>query len=151
MSSSQLNIRPLAGLGALNFGMSMQDIVDILGQPDDSEVLSDGEDEVETLIWNYWKRGISLFIEGAENSVLSNFETDNTDAILFGKKVFELDEDEITALMKENGFSTCDIDVETWGEKRLSFEDAQIDFYFDKGTLVTVNWGVVVNDKGEIV
>lgn len=151
MSSSQLNIRPLAGLGDLNFGMGIQEIVNLLGQPEDSEVLSDGEDEVETLVWNYWKRGISLFIEGAENSVLSNCETDNTDAILYGKKVFELDEDDIKSLMKDNGFSTCEVDVETWGEKRLSFEEAQIDFYFDKGTLVTVNWGVVVNDKGEIV
>lgn len=151
MTYMNLNIRPLAGFGDLNFGIGMQEIADVLGHPEDSEVLSDGEDEVETLIWNYWELGISLFIEGTHNSVLSNCETDNTDATLFGKKVFDLQEKEIIALMKENGFDTYESELETWGEKRISFEEAQIDFYFDENSLVTVNWGVVVNNEGEIV
>ncbi|MFO7723056.1 MAG: hypothetical protein R6V49_07530 [Bacteroidales bacterium] len=151
MSFNNLAIRPLAGFGDLNFGVNMQDIVEMLGQPEDSEVLSDGEDEVETLIWNYWQKGITLFIEGSENSVLSNCETDNREATLFDKKVFEMSEQGIIALMKENGFTGYETDIETWGEKRLSFEDAQIDFYFDGETLATVNWGVVVNNQGEII
>jgi hypothetical protein len=151
MSFNNLTIRPLVGFGDLNFGISMQEIVEILGQPEDSEVLSDGEDEVETLIWNYWQHGITLFIEGTDNSVLSNCETDNRSATLFDKKVFEMDEKGIIALMKENGFAVYETEMETWGEKRLSFEDAQIDFYFDVDQLVTVNWGVVVNNLGEII
>lgn len=151
MEEINLTIRPLAGFGDLNFGMSMNAIVDLLGQPEDSEVLNDGDDEVETLIWNYWALGITLFIEGPDNSVLSNCETENPNAVLFGEKVFGLGEKEIIALMQENGFSDYETELETWGEKRLSFEDAQTDFYFDADKLVTVNWGIVVNNQGEII
>lgn len=151
MSDLNLTIRPLAGFGDLNFGIGMGEIVELLGQPEDSEVLSDGEDEVETLVWNYWNFGMTLFIEGPDNSVLSNCETDNEESVLFGEKVFRLDEKAIIALMQDNGFSDYETDLETWGEKRLSFADAQIDFYFDQNKLVTVNWGIVVNNQGEII
>ncbi len=151
MNFTNLDIRPLAGFGDLNFGMGMDEILNLLGEPEDSEVLNDGEDEVETLIWNYWQLGMTLFIEGADNSVLSNCETDNAGAILFGRKVFEMNQEDIITLMKENGFSEYETDLETWGEKRLSFEDAQIDFYFEKDKLITVNWGIVVNNQGEII
>ena len=40
--------------------------------------------------------------------------------------------------------------VEEWGENRVTFEDGMIDFFFDNGRLMSVNWGVLVNDKGEI-
>jgi hypothetical protein len=144
-------IRPLAGIGELSFGASMQDVIDMLGQPEDSEVLNDGDDEVETLIWNYWDMGITLFIEGSNNSVFSNCELENQKATLFDAKVFELDEEGIITLMRENGFDTFESEIEPWDEKRLSFEDAQTDFYFMDGKLTTVNWGVVVNDMGEII
>lgn len=151
MPLTNLEIRPLAGFSDLNFGMPMQSIIDLLGQPEDSEVLNDGEDEVETLIWNYWQLGLTLFIEGNENSVLSNCETENEDATLFGARVFDLNEEKIIALMHDNGFDDFETEMETWGEKRLSFDGAQIDFYFDDETLVTANWGIIVNNKGEII
>jgi hypothetical protein len=147
----KLTIRPLAGIGELSFGANMSDIAELLGQPEDSEVLTDGEDEVETLIWNYWEQGLTLFIEGSDNSVFSNCEIENEDATLFGVRVFELDESGIIGLMKENGFTDYESEVEPWEEKRLTFEDAQTDFYFLDDKLTTVNWGVVVNDQGEII
>lgn len=60
-------------------------------------------------------------------------------------------ENEIKTLMFDNGYSVLDEGQEEWGEKRMTFEDGLIDFFFDKeGKLVSVNWGVLVNDKGEI-
>lgn len=151
MEKKNLAIRPLAGFGDINFGASMSEVIEAFGQPEGSEVLSDGEEEVETLVWNYWKQGFSLFIEGTENSVLSNFETENPDATLFDEKVFDLNEKQVIELMKLNGFELSETEVEEWGEKRLSFEEAQIDFYFNNDDLTTVNWGIVVNNQGEIL
>jgi len=146
----EFTIRPLAGIGELSFGASMQDVVELLGQPEDSEVITDGDDEVETLVWHYWGNGVTLFIEGRDNSVFSNCELENHEATLFGVKVFGLNEESIISLMKENGFAEYEAEMEPWEEKRLSFEDAQADFYFLDGILTTVNWGVIVNDQGEV-
>ncbi len=150
MNLKKLSIRPLQGFGELDFGASMEEIIEIMGQPEDSEVLSDGDEEVETLLWYYYKNGITLFIEGAEHSVLSNCETDNDQAILFGNRVFEMLEDEIIQLMVEHGYTKYEVEEETWGEKRITFEDAQTDFYFEREQLVTVNWGVIVDNNGKI-
>jgi hypothetical protein len=44
-------------------------------------------------------------------------------------------------MMKDNGYKDMDEDDETWGEHRVTFEDAQIDFYFDDQELTLVSWG----------
>ena len=53
---------------------------------------------------------------------------------------------EIIDLMMANGFEEIDEDEEEWGEKRISFDEALIDFYFESDELVTVNWGVFFDE-----
>ncbi|MDZ7740712.1 MAG: hypothetical protein U5Q03_02915 [Bacteroidota bacterium] len=149
MKALTLEIKPKEGLGELKFGESSEKLISVLGEAEEMEDIED-EDEFNTVILNYWDKGISAFFEGKENSVLSCFEVDNPEISLFGEKVFELSENEIIDLMKKNGYNDIDTDIEENGEKRLSFEDGMIDFFFDDDSLLAVNWGVLVNDQGEI-
>jgi hypothetical protein len=80
---------------------------------------------------------------------LSCIETDCQEATLFGSKVFELGLDEIIELMRKNGYADYETEMEE-GEKRLSFEEGLIDFFFKDATLIAVNWGVMVTTEGEI-
>lgn len=144
-----LEIKPKEGLGELNFGDSSEKLISYLGEAKEMEDIED-EDEFNTIILNYWDKGISAFFEGIEKSVLSCFEVDNTEATLFGKRVFDLSEKEIVETMKENGYEELETEDEEDGERRVSFEDGMIDFFFEENELVAVNWGVLVNDKGEI-
>ncbi|GAP44481.1 hypothetical protein TBC1_12289 [Lentimicrobium saccharophilum] len=147
----KMEILLLEGLNELKFGDSPQTVENTLGKPLEVENLGDEADEdLDTILWNYDKEGLTVFFEGKNNHVLSCFETDNEEVTLFGKKIFGLNEQEITALMKENGLSQIDSDEEEWGERRVSFDEGLIDFYFQDGKLVTVNWGVFVNEDGEI-
>ena len=90
------------------------------------------------------------FFEGVEKSVLSCMETENENVTLFGKMIFKMNESAITELMKENGYNEIETGVDEDGEKRLSFDDAMADFFFIDDELVAVNWGVLVNNQGEI-
>lgn len=146
-----MEILLLEGINELKFGDSPQTVENTLGKPLEIENLGDEADEdLDTILWNYDKEGLTVFFEGKNNHVLSCFETDNEEVTLFGKKIFGLNEQEITSLMKENGLSQIDSDEEEWGERRVSFDEGLIDFYFQDGKLVTVNWGVFVNEDGEI-
>lgn len=146
-----MEILLLEGLNELKFGDTPETVENTLGKPLEVENLGDEADEdLDTILWNYDKEGLTVFFEGKNNHVLSCFETDNEEVTLFGKKIFGLNEQEITALMKENGLSQIDSDEEEWGERRVSFDEGLIDFYFQDGKLVTVNWGVFVNEDGEI-
>lgn len=142
-------IKPKEGFGDLKFGELSQHIIDLLGEPEEVENIQD-DDEFNTTILNYWDIGISAFFEGIGKSVLSCIETDMEDATLFGKKVFELSEQQVIDLMNEHGYEVAEAEDEPDGERRISYDDALIDFFFFEGQLVAVNWGVLVNEQGEI-
>lgn len=151
MKKLKLEIGLLDGLENLKFGESPEKVENALGKPDEVEDIGDeGDEDLSTILWNYDNYGLTVFFEGKNNHVLSCFETDNEETTLFGKKIFPMSEAEIIALMKENGLTQIDSDEEEWGEKRVSFDEALIDFYFQNEKLVTVNWGVFVNEDGEI-
>ena len=151
MNKMTFDIKPKIGFGEIEFGFTIEQVVAFLGEADDVEDIQDDED-FNTVIMNYWNRRFSVFIEGrgAEKSIVSCFETDNQEATLFGQQVFKMNEQQIIELMKKNGFTEVDTETEENGEYRLSLEDGLIDFFFEKKELTAVNWGVLVDEHGEI-
>ena len=151
MKTLKLEIGLLDGLDELKFGDSPETVKNLLGEPIEIEDIGEElDEELDTILWSYDEMGLTVFFEGKNNHVLSCFETDNEATTLFGKKLFSMSEEEIIELMKENGLTMMDSEEEEWGEKRISFDEALIDFYFQNNKLVTVNWGVFVNEDGEI-
>lgn len=151
MNKLTLDIKPKIGFGEIDFGFTIEQVVAKLGEAEDIEDIQDEED-FNTVIMNYWNQGLSVFVEGrgAEKSIVSCFETDNRKATMFGKEVFKMNEQQVIDLMKENGYSEVDTEKEENGEYRLSLEDGLIDFFFEDKELIAVNWGVLVNEHGEI-
>jgi len=152
MKKLTLEIKPKIGFGELEFGDTTEKLTSYLGEAEEIENIEEIEDDADfnTLILNYWSIGITVFFEGVEKSVISCFETDNPEAMLFGKKIFELNEKEVIELMNANGFTEIEDEIEEEGEKRLSFDQALIDFFFEDGILAAINWGVLINDQGDI-
>jgi hypothetical protein len=148
MKNIDLVIKPREGFGNLSFGQTIDEAVIILGESQEMEQIDD-EGVINTLIMHYWDMGTSVFFEGLNKAVISCFETDNPAAMLFNSKVFNMGETEITSLMKANGYKEMEREMEE-GELRLSFEEGLIDFFFDNEKLIAVNWGVLVNDDGEV-
>lgn len=148
MSELKLEIKPKEGLGDLKFGEIPENVTKIMGKPGQAEdIITD--DDLKTTILSF-DNGVTVFLEGLIEPIVSNFDVDNQNAILYGKKVFELNESEIQELMKSNGFESVEKEDEEWGETRMTFEDALIDFYFEEKKLVAVSWGVIINDDGSI-
>lgn len=150
MSKLTLEIVPKIGFGELKFGNTIEEVLAFVGEAEEVEDIQ--EEDFNTVIMSYWEKGFSVFIEGtgAERSIVSCFETNNHKSELFGKKVFELKESEIVDLMKANGYKEMETETEENDEYRLSFVDGLIDFFFEDKELIAVNWGVLVNQQGEI-
>ena len=49
-------------------------------------------------------------------------------------------ETEIIELFKQHAFPLSETEQHSWGEKRLSFDAAFADLYFEKGKLVSINF-----------
>jgi hypothetical protein len=103
-----------------------------------------------SVFYQYDSLATNIYFEGITKSVVACFETENKEATLYGKKVFDLKKDEVVKLMKANGFKDLEEETEE-GELRVSFEDALIDFFFEGDKMTAVSWGVLVDDQGEII
>lgn len=119
--------------------MPVEEVVALLGTANEVENIDNAADESTTVL-RYTDLGLTLFFEG-ENPILACIDVSNEDATLFGKEVFDMDEREIVQLMVKNHYLEQDVDEEDWGERRVSFPEGNIDFYFDEGELVSIILG----------
>ncbi len=127
------------GIGELLFDMSVDDVKHLLGEPTEIENIDNGMDE-ETLVLHYDELGLTLFFEG-EPRLLNCIDTDNEETVLFGQKVYEMQEKEVAHLMVTNNYFAEDIETESWGERRVSFSEANVDFFFEDDELVSIVFG----------
>lgn len=138
----ELKIEISNGLSILPFRCSTEVVRGIFGEPEETEELDNACDgSLESIAWNYDEKGLIFFFDVTSmEPSLSTIETDNQDAELFGEKIFKLKREELINLMKSKGFGEFEEEEETWGESRLTYEEAQIDFYFNDQDLSLVSW-----------
>ena len=134
-----LTIKIKEGIGNLVFGMPVEDVVKLMVTADEVENIDNAADESTTVL-RYNEDGLTLFCEG-ENPTLACIDIANEDSTLFGEKVFDMNEREVVALMVKNDLTEQDVDEEDWGERRVTFNEGNIDFYFDNGELVSIILG----------
>lgn len=130
------------GLDGLSFRCTAETVRAIYGEPDEMEELDNPCDgSLDSIVWNYKQFGLNFFFDatGVE-PVLCTIESDSVETTLFGKKVFQLPQADIRQLMLANGYQEPEEDDEIWGEHRMTFDDALMDFYFAEGDLNTVSW-----------
>ena len=140
----KIEILPLIGVNELRFGNTKEEIIEVIGATDQFEIIEE-EEEVFTEMYTYPKYKASLFFEGNETEMIfTSCDTENKDVYLFDNKIFDLSEAEIMQLMKEHNFKDLEIDEEEWGEKRISYLDAMMDFYFKDEELISITWGILV-------
>jgi hypothetical protein len=72
---------------------------------------------------------------------LACIDIDGENAILFGKSLEEYSEQAVVQLMVANKYYSEDIENESWGERRISFPEANIDFFFEDNSLTTITFG----------
>jgi hypothetical protein len=144
------DIRLGKGLGKIKFGLTMEEVEELVGEPEEIEE-SDEEDEFEHQAWNYWEEGYSLYFDKEDDYRLSCIETANREVQIWGDRVFEMSKDQILQLFADNGITDPEEEEAETGETRLSFDKEMIDLYFDEDQLIAINFGVFINDNLEVV
>lgn len=136
-------IKLLQGFCELPFGTSRENAVILFGEPEEVQNLTEEILNNSSLVYHYWSRGFSLFFDTNKNQAFCSVEIDNRDATLFGVQIFSLKEKELVDLMKKNGYTLSDSEMHKWGEKRLSFDEAGLDCYYENNRLVSLNFGIL--------
>ena len=141
-----LTIEPSKGYGDIRFGMSVEEIVNILGEPSNNEELESIIEENEncSVLYDYDDECMSVCFEGKTKPVVASISTYNEEATLFGERVYEMDHKQIVDLMKRNGYKDFD-EEEQEGDTCLIYDELMMDFYFNNDELIDVVWGVFVD------
>ncbi len=140
---SKYQINLLKGFSDLNFGQSIAEAEKFFGKAEETQELNDDILETSCTVLHYWDSGFSLFFDNKQSKKFSSVEVDNEETRLFTHKVFDLKEKEMVEVMKDNGFALSDSEQQEWGEKRLSFDEAGLDCYFENGKLSSINFGII--------
>jgi len=135
-----ITIHLLKGFCGLFFGDNPQRATVLFGEPAEVEELVDELLGEKSTVYHYWDQGFSLFFRNDENKGLHCVEVDNKEAVVLGEKIFLLKEEEIKNLFKKNAFPLTETEQHAWGERRLSFDEAFADLYFEKGKLISINF-----------
>ena len=150
---SNNKILPNIGYGDIKFGVALDVFVEKYGEPEEVESIGEDEDYATTVL-HYWEKSLSIFFVGVSNPVLTGIETDHPESALFGEKIMDKSKEDIIALMKKNGLSSYDEgDDEFVADNeiiRVSYDESMMDFFFQDNQLIFMNFGVMVDDNGNI-
>ncbi|MCH3924504.1 MAG: hypothetical protein LKE30_06275 [Bacteroidales bacterium] len=127
------------GLGDILFGYTIEQTMNIIGKPDEVEEIGSDVD-CPTELLHYNKLGFSLFFS-MEDEKLDCIDIVSKDVTLFGEKIMNKQSKDITNLMIKNDIVNQTMENEAWGEKRISFPDYSIDFFFVNDKLGSITIG----------
>lgn len=145
---SNFEIIPNKGYGQIEFGMDMDKLAEIVGEPE--EIMSfDDEEELSIVVLHYWGQGFTVFMDGITRQVVAGIELDHPESELYGEKIIGKSEDEVIEFMKSKGHTNYEVGMEE-ADKRYSFDDGMMDLFFLDGKLEYMNFGVLVDEEGNI-
>ena len=133
------NIKIKEGVGPLQLGMTPELVKATLDSPATVSSIDNAFGEPSTLI-QCESLGLNLFFEGTDER-LTCIEVENEAASLWNESIFDLNEQQVIALMATHGYTDLEQEEEAWGERRVSFGDANLDLFFADDTLISISLG----------
>lgn len=153
--NEKYKIIPGVGFGFLKFGMSLKDVEDHLGGPEEIE----NPDEEGDIIYSYENKGIDFLAFSKEDDFrLTMIELNSkSEAILWENKIFGQTIEQIKKLSNTMGYSLKfedsikDDETSECFLEQYTIHSLSIDFYFNQyKVLETICFGVSFNENDEI-
>ena len=145
-----IDIKPLQGLGNIEFGFTRNQVKAIVGEPSEVDTFQYDEDNDEELTesWHYDEKELSFSFEETEDWKLVNIAISAEEFRFEGKKVIGLSKSNLIKTLESLDIGTINEDNEN---AVVSIIASQINFWFDGGEVAEVQWNVDWDDDGEAV
>lgn len=158
MEEKNLNIYQIVegeGLGDLKFGLQKDQVVSILGEPDEKENYSHTDTEQQlTETWHYDELEISLGFDQDDNWRLGTISVTAPDFKFRDFSPTGLTKKELEQNLVAAGINDLKIEdsatVENIGHELLYSNLLGINFWFEKDSLTEVQWGPLFIDEETI-
>lgn len=146
------------GLGRIKFGITGEELKEIIGEPDEIDSFShsenDGDSDDMMESWHYDSLELSASFDQLEDWRLVTLAVSSPDYLFEGKSLIGLERDELVKVLHELGLR--DLEYEDWSSnespdhKLISSEEAGVNFWLDEGVLSEIQWGPLLTDDDYI-
>ncbi len=133
------------GLGDIKFGITRDQLVDILGQPTEKDGFSyEGGEEIDTEAWHYDELEVSFSFDKDDDWRLGTIASSSEETTFGGEKIIDLDVDSLMNLLKNKGYD--DVHSEDLSTDEIpnhhvvTIDEESINFWFEDGELSEIQW-----------
>lgn len=143
---TNFEIIPGKGFGNLLFGMKYDEIINMLGTPD--EVIDSDEEDLEDVYADsitvfYDELGVAMFFEKIEEDgpmTLQSVDIEISESTLFGERIFNMPKKELIEFVEKKVNEKVEIDHdEDFADFDIAdFDNNGLSFQFEKDELVTI-------------
>ena len=140
------------GLGDIKFGMSREQLRDLLGEPDEIDQFSNSESEGDkTESWHYDATELSVSFDEEVKWKLSTIAVSTNDFEFNNEKLIGSTEETLINLLKD--FEVGEIEKEVFEDEELgeqiliSAVDQGANFWFEGNTVSEIQWTVLWEDE----
>lgn len=148
-----IEIEPGKGFGKVLFGMTREQIREILGAPD--EIENDNEGGEKTEHWHYDQHEISALFSETDNWRLLSFAVSNPDCTIEGEKLIGLKETELQDALERIGITEEleyeDLSSDEFPDHIMVYcDELGMNFWLDNGIVSEIQWGPMMKDEDTI-
>ncbi len=156
MKINQVEIIPGVGLGEVKFGMTKDEVKEILGKPDEiikESYDNEGKDLYDS--WEYHKLFADFSFDQDNEWRLSAISIYSDEYTLFDQTLIGLDKEELMDQFTElqlNDIEFEDMSSEESPDHHLfSSEKNQINFWLDLDILIEIQWSPLLDENESII
>lgn len=125
------------GLDDLPFGISQEQVKDVLGEPEEKDEIDLGDEM--SIAWHYWDMGISLNFDESHNYGLTSIDVASPEITLFGEQLIGKTRDEVKAFLDTQKIGESVDEV----HNGLVYPDVELSLWFSGGELAEIQWAVL--------
>jgi hypothetical protein len=141
------NIIPGTGLGSVKFGLSREQVRQMLGEPDDIEQQEEGHFRKEkSEAWHYDDRELSLGFEESDGWRLGSLSVASEDYHLHGKTLIGLNRLEAIRALNNMGIVDLEYENDDPEQDMIASESTGIILWLDEGFVSEIQWSPLAID-----
>lgn len=134
-----LDLKPLSGVNELRFGMSVDQVIAMLGKPEEEGEIEELLLEKSLPLWHYHHLGLSLFLDDGSPAQLIRLECRNKNMRLFGLEVMGLNLRDFETLLQHQQQRISEREKLPWGETCISCDELGMEAFFSNDRLQAIS------------
>jgi hypothetical protein len=151
MEKSLKEILAGQGIGDILFGITRDELLEKMGEPDEREAQNEEAEGIASETWHYDDLELSFSFDEADEWRLVAISGTSEELSFRGKCLIGMPMDEVLPILEKLELGDADHQViEEFDSELMFFEEDAVMFWFDNKVLTEIQWTVFADDESAL-